>query len=738
MPELFCNRQECLKWLSPCIYKYQFHSKWCLNFIENKKGVGVLELRLNCLKESNFKGIKVFELRVNGKNASVLGDNGTGKTSNFDAFKWLFFGKDSSDRSQFKLKPQDSDGNDIHNLETVVEAELLADGKPLKVKKMQEEKWTKKHGAETESLTGNTISYWWNEVPVKEGEFAQKIKELIDENIFRMITDCMYFNTKVSWQDRRKILMDICGDMSDDEVIASDKKLARLTTILSDHSIDDYKKILAEKIKGLKVEKDKLPGRIGENHRTLPQIEPDYSAVETELKGYKNQMAGIELEMTNATNAASAYRKKQQELYGLKGKLDSAKTRIDNSANSGNKELVTEKSKLNNEKFKIESDVNGYKTRIEQNKRLVDGNSVERQKLLAGWKEYTETKAAQMALEFTEPDENNFSCPMCGQSLPEDAKESKLEEMRTKFENGKANLILWADEMLAKNKASGIALKSSTETLQKAIVDYTTKQTESETKLREIENRLADIDVVLSEPTITPDYAADGEYASLQKQITDLQTELNKPIEDTTTALLQNKHEIQDKIDTCNKTLNNRATVEKTKKRIEELKAEEKRVAGLIIEMEGHKYLLDQFLITKVNLMDSNINSRFKYVRFKMFNLQVNGGVDECCEAMVNTNGSYVPFPEANHAGKVNAGLDIINTLCTYYKVTAPIFIDFDESVSERAQSNSQIISLVKPETFIKLDGIFKDALMAQHGSYEAAKTFWNDRNKTLRVEMEA
>jgi exonuclease SbcC len=692
-----------------------------------------MDIRLLNQRIKHFQGIKEFSLEVDGKNAALTADNGLGKTTNFNAFLWLLFGKNSEDRAQFKIKPQDADGNDIHNLETEVKAEFLIDGKAIKLRKMQEEKWTKKHGAETESLTGNTISYWWNEVPVKEGEYSQKIKELIDENIFRMITNCMYFNTKVSWQDRRKILMDICGDMTDAEVIASDTKLARLTAILSDHSIEDYKKILAEKIKGLKEEKEKLPGRIDENHRTLPQVEPDYSAVETELQTYKDQMAGIELEMNNASGIANAFRKKQQDLYGLKGKQDAAKTRIDNAANSGSKELVDERSKLNGEKYKLEADIGGCKTGIEQNAKAIENNGKEREKLLTGWKEYTETLSAQKGLRFTEPDENTFNCPTCEQSLPEEAKESKLEEMRANFEKEKARGIAWAEDQLNKNKTSGISLKSSTETLQKAIEDYILKLSQAETKLNEVENRLADIEIVLSEPTVTPDYAADTEYASLQKQITDLQTELNKPVEDTTAALLQNKREVQDKIDACNKTLNKRATVEKTKKRIEELKAEEKRVAGLITELEGHKYLMDQFLITKVNLMDSNINSRFKYVRFKMFNLQVNGGVDECCEAMVDG----VPIADVNHGKKINAGLDIINTLCAYYGVTAPIFVDFSESVSELIETSSQVIRLVKPETFVKLDKVLQEALIKEHGSYEAAKTFWNNRNKVLRVEVE-
>jgi exonuclease SbcC len=657
-----------------------------------------LDIRLLSQSVKHFKGINDFKLQVNGQNASIFGDNGTGKTTQFDADQWVKFGKDSTDRSQFKVKPQDAEGNDIHYLQTEVEQELLVDGKRLKIKKMQEEKWTKKHGTDEKALTGNTISYWWDEVPSTETEYKLKISQLIDENIFRMITNPMFFNTKVPWQDRRKILLEICGDMTDAEVIASDKKLSRLTDILSGRSIDDYKKILNENIRKLEKDREGITPRIDELSLTIPQVQPDYTAVEVELQRYKDQMAGIELEMTNASNVANAFRKKQQDLYGLKGKLANAQTRIDNAANSGSRGLVDEKSRLSGEKYRLESDINGFKTRIDQNNRTLESNAKEREKLLATWRDYNETKAAQMTRQFTEPDENSFSCPMCGQSLPNGAKESKLEEMRKNFEKEKASNISWCDRELAKNKEAGISLKSSNENLQKAIEECGSKLAEAEAKLNEVINRLAEIEALLSAPTAAPDYSADPEYATLQKQIADLQAELEKPVEDTTSALLQSKREVQANIDACNKTLNSRDTTEKNRKRIIELGEEQKQIGAKITELEGHQYLIDQLIITKANLLESNINGRFRYVRFKMFNLQVNGGVDPCCEAMVNTNGSYVPFSEANHAGKVNAGLDIINTLCAYYGVTAPIFIDFRESVSKIIETRSQVINLVKSE----------------------------------------
>ena len=500
------------------------------------------------------------------------------------------------------------------------------------------------------------------------------------------------------------MLLEICGDKTDEEVIASSEKLAKLTEILSGKSIESYKKILADKLKGFEKERADIPPRIDELMLTIPKEQPDYTAVEAELQGYRNIMTGIELDMTNATNTAGAYRKKQQALYGLKGQLELTKTRIDSAAGLGTKKLVDEKSRLQGEKYQLEAQKGATAKQTTFFENAIEGNSAKRQQLLDDWKNFKLELTNVMTAEFIEPTEDNFVCPTCGQGLPEDAKEAKLAEMRTKFENNQKSNISNVEASLEKNKAAGQALKKDTETLQASIEKYQAAVVKAEARLKEIDARITEIDTQLAQPTCAPNYEEDPEYTRLQKEIESLQVELNKPVEDVTANLLQNKNEILDKINACNAILHGKSTAEKNRNRIEELKSEEKRLAGQITELEGHKYLLEQFVVTKVNMMEANINSHFQYVKFKMFNQQVNGGIDECCDALVDG----VPFTDANHASKVNAGIDCINALCAYYEVTAPIFIDFRESVTKIIDTNSQVINLIK-----------------------------NEADKTLRVELE-
>ena len=643
-----------------------------------------MDIRLNWLKLKHFKGIRDFTLQANGENIFIYGDNAAGKTTLFDSFLWLLFNKDSSDRSAFKVKPQDEKGNDIHNLQTEVEAELLVDGKPLKLRKMLEEKWTQKRGSANKELTGNTISYWWDDVPVKESEYKQRISEIVNEDIFRIITNPMYFNAKLPWQDRRKILLQICGDMSDDEVIASDSKLAKLAEILSGKSIEDYKKILAERIKRLEKEKADIPPRIDELMLSLPQTQPDYTTVEAELQQYKDMLADIEKELADASNAATAFRKKQQELLFLKNKLDGVMARIDAEANAERYKLTFEKTFIIRDRYQLESEKSANSNIIEENKKISAILLSEINQLREEWKNIT-------TQQFIVPEEWNFICPACGQQLPEEAREAKIVEMKTKFEANKKVEI-------EKNVAKGKSKKADFERIQTESESLAQKNGEIEIRLMEINRRIAEIDAILSQEDVTSDYDSDTEYASLQQQIASLQTEIEKPVEDSTSALLHRKREVQDRIDACNRILNNKTVAENTRKRIEELKAEERRLAEQLTDLAGHRYLLEQFVVTKVNLLEDKINSRFKHIKFKLFEQQINGGVAECCHALVNTNGVYVPFDDANHAGKVNAGIDCINALCEYYSVTAPIFVDFRESVSRLIPTGSQVINLVKSE----------------------------------------
>ena len=146
-------------------------------------------------------------------------------------------------------------------------------------------------------------------------------------------------------------------------------------------------------------------------------------------------------------------------------------------------------------------------------------------------------------------------------------------------------------------------------------------------------------------------------------------------------------------LEVCKEDINNflKEIQEKTKQRIEELQASEEDISNKIQELEGQQYALEEFTKTKVELLENAINSKFELVKFRLFDTQINGGLIECCDTLVNG----VPYADVNNAHKILAGLDIINTLIKFYNTSAPIFIDNRESINEIYNINTQIINLI-------------------------------------------
>ena len=109
-------------------------------------------------------------------------------------------------------------------------------------------------------------------------------------------------------------------------------------------------------------------------------------------------------------------------------------------------------------------------------------------------------------------------------------------------------------------------------------------------------------------------------------------------------------------------------------------------------ELEHIEYIIAEFSKTKAKAIDERINGMFKIVRFRWIKYRINGDEKETCEATING----VPYASLNTAGRIIAGLDIINAICRFEGVSAPLFIDNRESItSELPKIESQIVSLI-------------------------------------------
>lgn len=633
-----------------------------------------MQIKISNLKLKNFKGIKNLEINFEGKNANIYGKNATGKTTVFDAFKWLFFDKDSSDRKDFNIKTLDENNKPIHFLEHEVEAILLIDGVDMTFKKMLKEKWVTKRGETQQEFSGHETSYWIDEVPVKKKDYEEKINSLVPESLFKLITDPLYFNKQLKWQERREILTNISGNqITDEEILNANEEFKTLQQNLNGRSIEDYNKVVASKIKDLNNEKEKIPIRIDELTNTLiTEHDINYEELEKEKANCKVEIQKIDAEMTDIQTRAKENMKKADQLAAAKNELNALKLKLETEHSKQQSEATI---KLESENAILESRKRNLAAELEERKQKVENAESSKQELYKKWDELLNTK-----LEF---DPNSFICPTCKREYPAE----KKEELKGTFIN---NFNEHKESEKQRINKEGQALNS-------VIEENRNKIEEIQETIQKTEKELLDINTKLEEnakeqSNIGPfDVTKLPQYQEKIKQVEELQTAISKIVQSDTTEISNKKAKLVDQINEIDKKLNERDTQEKTKARIEELEAEEESISQKVQELEAQQYQIEEFTKTKVELLENTINSNFEIVRFRLFDTQINGGLVECCDTLVNG----VPYADVNNAHKILAGLDIIKTLSRFYNTSAPIFIDNRESINSLHTISAQIISLI-------------------------------------------
>ncbi len=647
-----------------------------------------MEIKLLKLKINNFKGIKNLDIDF-GEVTNIYGENATGKTTLFDAFTWLMFDKDSSDKKGFNIKTLAKDGEALHGLEHSVEGDLTVDDKPLNLRKVFTEKWVKQRGSAEKIFSGHETNYWINEVPVKKNEYQSKINSLIDEIIFKLITNPLFFNLNLSWQDRRKTLLEIVGDISDQDVINSKSELGRLSILLENKTLDEFKAMIAGQKRRFNDELKSIPIRIDELTRGIPTLDADidYAALEQEKSDLQIIIGNLEKDLTDqrkiANNLMQNFKNKQSEIGRKRNELSKMESDI-------MRDSLKTVDDLRYKKTYIENQISNYKRTIRENSSLIEHNklNIERsEKLLAEGRLNFSEKAREV---FIEPNKNNFVCPTCKQSLPEEDIENKIKIMEINFNTEKKASL---NEINRKGKFE----KGKLEEFKQFIDECNTKITEANENINRLTSELESVTSQISQEEAKVgqvDYQSNENYQALKLEIEALEKELeDDEITDEidSSDLINKKQTCNDRISEINKILNNKQVIADTQKRITQLEESQRDIANKVMELEGQEYLAEQFIRTKVDMLESRINEKFSQVNFKMFNEQINGALVECCDTLIKG----VPFQDANNAAKINAGMDIINTLTAHYNITAPIFVDNREAVNKLIDTDSQVINLI-------------------------------------------
>ena len=639
------------------------------------------EIKIKRLSLENFKCHKslslCFESLTPGGgiyNASIYGDNASGKTSIYDALTWLLFGKDSQGNGEknIEIKPLDANGEvKDHEALTSVEAVLDVSGEELTLRRTYKEVWTTKRGSSEQTYDGNTSEYYVDGVPCKKNAFQDKVNELVSEDMFRMLTSVSHFANGISWQDRRAVLFQVAGVMDDNQILATSAQLAPLVESMGKLSIEDYKKkLLSEKRKfvGAKTE---IPARISECQKTIEDIQGlDFSGAKAALEDLNTKKDSLDAQILAIEHDSAAdakrleIREAQLEMTALYNVNKEYRARQSSGAMDVNR-MRCELSNLNARLGRMEGSMaNEYAHITECEKRI----------------EVSRTKWISVNGEmFT-----GGTCMSCGQTLPAD----KLQRAKEAFEASKQKQLRQIEESANSYKEA----KAQAE-------DRLHKQQEEGRQVRaaieDLEQQIAAASANAIEPQDMEHYAENAH--SINAKIQKLNGELADMVMNTNAAvqkLRAEKAEINALIAAQQAIISKESLLDYSKQRIAELREDARNSAECLEAIEKMLYLMEEYSRYKTRFVEDSINGLFRIARFRLFREQANGGVEDRCDVVHEG----VPYISVNNGMKINLGIDIINTLSTAYGVKVPLFVDNAESVTQLEHCGSQIIRLVVSE----------------------------------------
>lgn len=612
-----------------------------------QSGDNDMKVFLKELELKNFKGIDHLNIKFK-ENTVILGANATGKTTVFDAFIWLLFGKDSTNKKDFSIKGIEADG-EVPSCDHIVAGVIEVDGQEVLLKKTFKEKWTTKRGSQEKVYSGNTTEYEINGIPKKEKDYQEFINNIADENIFKLLTNPKHFNEVLSKDERREILLKLCeGEIKEEDIIKENLDLKELD--LKNYSLDDLEAMNKAAAKKLKKEIEELPARLDELKNSKKEF--DFDVLNFRRGAITGGIKQLQEQKIIDDNS-----KDKQEAYAKIAELQKKKIALKEDDFNKNKKIKELNSKAQKDRadevLNFDINCNKLKAADAQNSALLKNVSIRIDKLRIEYSEVASNK--------------EMNCPTCNQPLPEDlfkkAKSEKLEEIIRNGNELKEELQkLQAESKNIQNKLLGA--KGEKEKL------------------------------LTSEIELIPEIKENPEIEEIEREIRKLEKKLenNKKVD---------FGDIDEKLNNLNKELeeiDGQIAYEKINKEIDEkiktYNGKEKEIAKNLEKTEKTLYLISLYSKARSKLIADEVNKKFKNVNFKLFDTQVNGAVVETCETTVNG----VPYPDVNNAGKINAGLEIIKILSEQYDFQAPIFIDNAEAVNNVIEMPGQTIKLVVSE----------------------------------------
>lgn len=632
---------------------------------------------LKKLEIENFKGItqKVIDF---SEKTMISGQNAVGKTTVFDSVVWLLFNKDSLGSSNFAIRPMDISGKLIDNVEIKVSGTFEVDGQELVLTKVQKQNWVKHRGELEKRFEGNVNSFEVDGFPKKESDYKKAVAEIIDEDIFKLLTNPQTF-PNMPWKEQRTILMKFVPEFSDVEIAEKNETYKPLLSDLQKaDSVDDirskYSKAKSEYNKKLA----EIPARIDE----IAKLICDDDVAELELQKNEILQKIKENELKIASGVTSS-------LDDLRGQAMNVQMEMNAIVQKETDALVLQKRTLETEVFRKNAELSELNSKLNFSEKIVTDNT----KMI---KEYADRRHALgeeynkiIGEKFDDSawvfDESTTVCSLCGQKLPQD----KIDELKSNFEQKKfaaKEKFESENKRLANSKiAQGKQFQKDEELMQKAIEDANKTLSDIRPQIEKINTEIAEINKKADAISTTPDLKANAtymgykaDYDRITKQIEEQEKACASVASENSVFEMEIKG-LKEELSKVEANLQKVANNVQIEERIDSLGKEQQEIAQKVADQENMLNLLDEFIKEKMNVISKEINKHFRIVNFNLFKTYLNGGVEPCCEVTVNG----ISYNNVNSGHRIVAGLDIINSLCELYEVSVPVFTDNAESIND-------------------------------------------------------
>ena len=634
-------------------------------------------MKLLNLTLDNFKGTKHYSLDLpNGCSAAVYGENGAGKTTLADAWCWLLFGVDSKGQSDSKNGGFQVATKETSGLDYSVSATIEVDGRVHILRRVYREDFSRKNGESEKGQAKNHTDYYLDDTPLKtKKQYDTFIDTLFPaREIGRALTIPSYFPGELEPNARRELLLKpFAPEITEDSVIERHPELARPRTYKDYKTVEQYRDWAKAQRTAVNKELDSIPGRIDEanlaKREDIPT--PEDEAVFQRLQAEKAKLAMKISAARNGSDAADAQRRKGE----AEAQLARKKAEYMGKFLHANDSLNADAQALRKEISDKERDLFLLKRKNEERVLFMENIRKEIKRLGGEWQEWQEKCF----------DESSTICPTCGQPLPPE----QAQEAREKFNLARSREIARIEE-------KGLKLREQNEKDAAIIKAERQEIAASEQELEALREKLDKLAAAIVTP---PPFESTEEYQSIIKQIQGIEQEIalykakdGKKLE----PLLEKEEIIQQQLDELARKKLNAEANQQQEQRIRDLLAKQKELNLQLTTLDDGLALADQFIRLRAMDLEKDINSRFEVVRWKLFDIQVNGGVKTCCEAMAdNNNGVFVEYSSnLNDGRRIQAGVDIINAITNATGVTAPIWIDGAGELTKELHTQSQCVRL--------------------------------------------